>query len=700
MQRTSSKGFTLLEVIASISIFVAAVSLALGGYLFLMKNARSADVQNELDTDAQFAIELLKRDIRLSSMDKMVYHPANPPYTAISFPRAYTNDLGIVERDASGKIIWDETIIYHIRPGTPDELVRMVINPRDETLDETARQRQLRNVVAQNSFANSENATSKVLFSNLVNWQLNPRVGEFYGYSPTEIDESINLGYHFLAPGPHEFTFTVTSKDPASVGYKIGIDTLTVSPSQSPREAEAQLPPTDQSSDLLASAYHSSLSGRHQLLFSADSPNDFFTLTLNNDRWEETNFDPRIFSLHERTIVEFDRDLSPPDNVVQLEGNQTAWEAIVQSGCAPAAPTNLIFNGTAVRTLIKGSGLSPYIESRGEYAKLTFSASPTHSLRIANVHIGESISPTSTEMAYNPSEDLEPVEFRRPDGSKGNSIGIPAGSRKTSEWVPFPIDKDKNYIVTYTIMNPASGAIMVPLAWQPGASGTFGEGLPFSSQFARPKAISLANLAAMESNWNTLSTNTAAVSTPLAIYGLSSIDVSYAKDGIYTSGIFDTKDGNPAYDRLSWNADLPFDTRLAFKVRSGDNPGLSDASPFENISEDTVNLSSSSMSISDQSGRYIQFQALLEADDAALYTPKLKDVSMNWPGGTNMVNISGTFTKGPDKGNFSLRVDGKELQSALIVDLEIYKDIPGMKDQTRRVTSKVKVALSPRNTSM
>ncbi|RLA42808.1 MAG: hypothetical protein DRQ97_13540, partial [Gammaproteobacteria bacterium] len=192
MSKANSKGFTLIEAVAAMAILVLALTMALSGYVFLLKNANQGNVQHELDVDVQLAIEHLKKDLRLSSMDEIFYYPENaPPYTALSFPVAHVNpDTGRLDQHPDTKeIIWDETIIYHIRPGSPDELVRTTFSPRNDSLTDDARQHQLNKVVADGDgggAAGGENASSKVIFANLLDWELNPRIGQFSGYDAQE----------------------------------------------------------------------------------------------------------------------------------------------------------------------------------------------------------------------------------------------------------------------------------------------------------------------------------------------------------------------------------------------------------------------------------------------------------------------------------------------------------------------------------
>jgi hypothetical protein len=132
------------------------------------------------------------------------------------------------------------------------------------------------------------------------------------------------------------------------------------------------------------------------------------------------------------------------------------------------------------------------------------------------------------------------------------------------------------------------------------------------------------------------------------------------------------------------------------KVRAGSQPDLSDASEWDLVSASSVNPHSIGASYN----RYVQFQALFTTDTAATATPKLKDVTIDWAGERQLVNVGGIFTKGPNYGMFEISVDGDPLRSALIVDLEIYKDVLVMNKESRRVTSFLKADVTPRNSGM
>ncbi|MEI6218895.1 MAG: hypothetical protein WCP86_08340, partial [bacterium] len=128
----SRASFTIIELMAASAILLIVVTLALYGFMYAMKeNARSM-VQNELDMDVQGSMELLKRDLRLSALNKMFFFPlGSGSYSAVSFPIAYPNtNWGTVELDTNGKIVWDETVIFHVWKTSPNQLRCTRFKPR------------------------------------------------------------------------------------------------------------------------------------------------------------------------------------------------------------------------------------------------------------------------------------------------------------------------------------------------------------------------------------------------------------------------------------------------------------------------------------------------------------------------------------------------------------------------------------------
>ena len=304
-------GFTIVEVMMVVGLLGILLSAALSGWLYVMVGERKNSVQNELDMDVRIAMEYLKNDLRLSSMDQLVFYPDGPgPYTAISFPKAKDNDDdGLIELDADGKIIWDETLVYHIWLGSPNELRLTTFEPRDTSLTADERYAQLAAVVTGGEGAaaeNGDNATTRALFRNLFEWRILGKGAIFDTYAAelTRIQD-LTLGSVLLGPGSHKVRFEAVDKNASSTGFELGLDTLVATASGYPLEGEA-LPIADTSGDPAFVEYmaEGSWSGNLQLRFPASSTGDAITFDVDNDRWEETSFKASGTAL-ERTLVVF-----------------------------------------------------------------------------------------------------------------------------------------------------------------------------------------------------------------------------------------------------------------------------------------------------------------------------------------------------------------------------------------------------------
>ena len=668
MQKPGRQGFTLVEAMGALTLTALALALAMGGFMFAFKNTNESDVQSELDIDVQLAMERLKKDLRLSSLNEIFYYPAGAgPYTALSFPMAEDDDGdGLFELDADGKIIWDKTLIYHIWPGSPHELRVTTFTNRDNTLSDVQRQEQLNSVVstgAGTSTYNGGNATSHTIFANLLEWSLRPIQSIYDSYAPYMQREHVSLGYALLGNGAHTFKFTVSGKNAAAGGYQIGIDQLQVSPSQGEREAEAQLPATAQSGATAVSQYMAggSWKGNHQLYFPATASDHSFSLTMRNDRWEETNFGA-MGNESVDTEVKFDETSSPKDFVVQLKGNDITWEAAQQTGSAAGIPpVGPPIKGKTITVHINGSGLEDngsWLAVNGRKCRLTFQAGSLGNLQVENVSIGTSDSTETTSFTF--SGTPTSATF----GGSATSPDIAPGMTATSDWIDLEINQTNNYLVEFQIRNDAAKSF--PAAWE---------------------------------NVHTIVADCAVNGVTAGPYsgyilGLASIEASYPNNGTYTSQIFDTRIESPVYDEISINASLPAGTALTTKIRSGNQSDLSDASDWSTLTASSIHPRLLSVPYK----RYIQFQAQLTSSSDGLSTPQLKDLTIDWTGETRLVNISGIFTKGPDHGIVEVLVDGAPLQSALGIDLLIYRDIFSQNKQTKRVTSSLKAELTPRNT--
>ncbi len=683
MQFTGKRGFTLVEVIVASVILTVGVTLAMTGFVYLMRGARQDNIQDELDIDVQAAMEKIKYHMRLSSLDQMFFHPEGADkFQGISFPLCRDDDGdGIVETDSDGKVIWDDTIIYHVYQSSPNQLRVTTFSPRMTNLSDSARQAQLNSVVANGDGSatyNSTNASTEVVFANLFDWSLNPQSARFDGYNKAMAREkNVSLGSAILSNGMHTFKFTTLEKNASSAGYKIGIDALYVSPSYGRREGEAQSP-IDQSGASVVTQYMAggSWSGNYQLLFPATTNNQHFTLQLANDLWEETNFRRTGYSV-DGTEVIFDNTLNPRDFIVQLEGNTWNWYASSQTGDPSGeSATNYPLHGMAVRVLAKGSDLDlGGFQYDGGKVYVGFrSGLGSDKLGIKYAYISEAAD------SYVATQDIVAATQKQLTFDGGDDSEVFAwGGYSWTDSLDFDIDKEKVYTISFLVISNQS----MGTAWrwaevdEPGA---------ISCYVITNRSASQADL--LDPTWSDRSDVVALDE----VLGVPYVYTRYPTNATYTSGIFDTRIASPGYSAMNWDSVEPLGTSLKMKVRSATNRTMSDASAWSNIS-----AMASGGAIDPGDNRYVQFKAIMTPNAYGYRTPKLKDVTIEWAGEDRIVDIGGIFTKGPDYGRFELKVDGQELKQGIEIDLEIYKEAAGYQG-VKTNTSALAAEIRPRNT--
>jgi N-acetylneuraminic acid mutarotase len=99
--------------------------------------------------------------------------------------------------------------------------------------------------------------------------------------------------------------------------------------------------------------------------------------------------------------------------------------------------------------------------------------------------------------------------------------------------------------------------------------------------------------------------------------------------GTYTSPILDT--AKASFDTLSWTATTPTSTNITFKVRTGNQADLSDATSFDSLTQTIVNgvTDLSTLQGVTDNQRYFQYQATLTTS-ASSTTPTLSAVSLTY----------------------------------------------------------------------
>ncbi len=683
MSRTpqEKQGYSLVEMMIAAVLLLIVVSSATSAWIYYNRAERVNAIQTELDLDVRVAMEKIKHDLRLSSMDKVFFYPTGPgPYTAISFPMAKDNNGdGVIELGPGGtNIAWDMTVVYHIKTTTPYRLLRTVFDPRDNNLTDAQRVEQIGSVVANgngSSTYNGANATTHTVFENLFNWNIDGKGATFDAYNPTLQRKNVSFGSILLGPGAHSFKFTSIGKNPSSSGYRIGIDTMTVAPSAAEREAESQLPATAQSGATAVWDYMSqgSWSANYQLLFPATGLDQYFTLSMENDRWEETNF-RGLGALCDNTVVFWDESTTPKNFCLQLDGYGYGWLATEQAG------TNSYYwimdnslTSRTYRVLMRGEEMinGNHIAFSGQSPYVLFYSYGGYPLKIKSAFIGTAQS--STTPTPNASGTMTRLRFNGNDEAElGGSNGV--WGIFANPVTVFSIDKTKSYIISYQISSD-SGNGMACSETHAGAVGSY---------FIRNSDPTDASI---------LDWSSRPVEYDNRIVGLYGVWTYYPSNGTFTSQIFDTKNSTPPYLTMNWTADKPYGTAVSMKIRTGNQPDMSDAPAWSNITAMTL-----TGTISPPSKRYVQFRSILTASSGGYSTPILKDTTIRWTGATKVVDVAAQMTTGPNYGVCSLTIDDRPLLKGIKINLTIFKDIVGWTPETMRLTSMMTAEVEPRNT--
>lgn len=696
-KRHSGKGFTLVEIMCAMAILIMTVVASVTGWSYLVRGERMNSVQNELDVQVRTTMERIRQDLRLSSMDHIFVFPQGvSTNTAISFPKARDDDGdGLIELDADGMIIWDITLCYHVWYATPNELRLTTFDPRDNNLNDAQRQSQLESVVVNgNGFStyNSANASTRALFRNLFVWNIRGRGAMFDAYNPTvELKRNVEFGTCLINPGSHTYKFTVVDKNPLSSGYKVGLDMFVPSPSGIEREGEDQTVSAQSgASPFVEYMGQGAWGGNNQLSFTPGGPGSYFTLSMENDRWEETNF-RGIGSLCEDTSVYFDESLWPKDFVLTLPSHTNSWEAQGQTlDTVVRGTSGGGLTGAAVRVVVRGAQLgdTSAIESSGPFHCAWFRASNNGKLKI----LAAFIAPAADSTTYNPDATNAGEQltfFYSGGGSAGSTIEINNGDYARAELPAgksLYVDKSQNYVISFLV--DSSPSVADARFWNelnpPNSNGT-----PVGC-YIIPGGC---NPTAADTRTPAWSGNTNVIESA-SLYGLQYVHLVAPPVGYFTSQIVDTGQTTPQYLDINWAAIKPSGTDVKMKVRTGHMPDLSDAPLWTNVS-----AMGSPGSISPGNKRYIQFQSLLYSGNSGFSVPQVKNVTIRWTGATRLTDVAGTITTGPDYGIMEVTVDNKPLIRGMTVDLTIYKDVAGFGGSgSNRLTSTLTAEVEPRNT--
>ena len=652
------RGFTLVEVLVAATITVLVITGVFSAFVYGLRSWQAEAVKNEINIDLEGAMERIRQDLRLSSVGEylMAFYPVNASeYTAISFPIATTNAAGLLQRDASDKIKWTKTVIYHVLPGDPDQLLRTVFSPRSTNATASDFNSQLRSVVqGTNTCLTGESVSEQVVFRNLVNLKIRPPEIMFDGYAPSYCKaETFNWGSVVLSNGVHNLKFTIEGKNTNSTGYKVGFDWFSLSPSASPREGEIYLPLSGHPHSNLylyslsggsvsaqdMSSNGASWSGNCQLTYNGIASNNSITFVAPNDLWCDANFDNPPGMIASNVTRKTDdsfiaSDPFIPDIVISMDKGinwmvegctETTVDSVAVSNTTPAV-INIIYGGT---------NDAAAITMNGEWVRVQFAAATNGNLFIENAKISRQAGGTNATAGTTSN-----LYF-----SGASSTQILAGTKAWSDWVTnYVINIESNYLVQFSLQNPAENHAY---GW-------------INTNFT------LSALGGVMTNM---------------IVGVSALEVRYPSNGVYRSGIFDTHIADPGYRTLHWTEVQPYpDGDIGIRVRSGDNWDLSDAVTWQPAIGYFSTNTDNDISALPQ-GRYVQYEAQFSIDATGLVgthtnTAILRDITIDWDVPTGLVDLQVDFAKGPDYGIVSATVDGQSFVKGLEIEMEIFKEGP------------------------
>ncbi|MDP3789581.1 MAG: hypothetical protein Q8R48_04180 [Candidatus Omnitrophota bacterium] len=712
----NSKGFTTAELLIAASIAIIVIGGAFALWFMTQDSWINERLKSEMLQNLQITIERIKREIQISDASKIYQHTGEGGvYDAISFPMALDdgrsdtgynpiqNNDGFLETDSStydpitgvSKIYWDKTIIYHIYPkeGLDEnglKQLRRTVFVRDKSLSTAQFQSQIDNVVEYGtgnnplvpSYANWE-STRTIFKADAISFEVAPRLLEFDGYSPTteRTEDLTDFGSTILDGGYHTIKFQVLRKNPDSTGYAFGIDLLKFTPSGSIIEAEnyATLVNPDGSSGISGSSgdtlttvnTHSFTSGvwsnDYYLNYDANAIGDYLTLRFYYDRWYETTFLDGVYSdaivdFSDRTGVK--RETSGDEEyAVRLEGYEETWHAFEQIQDLTPEPVTIqyttLIQGWVYKNLIR----SDYNKWNGMQLRVKFMAGNEDSgLEIEDVSVI-------------PEDGSGPWISMTFGGSA--SVTIPKNEGMWSDWVQLKdvdgnnmgFDKGKSYYISFTPNNPSA---MSSAMWGTDATSE-------TNSYTGPLQTEDKH-----------------------IYAVSDIEVTYTKQGSFTSKIFDTGVEAPDYGTLTWTmAENSPDADMEIKIRTaGNEADLEADGMWSSIPGLAFTASPASLGALSKN-RYVQFKANLTASaggstlDDYDKTSILKDVSIYWPGNTTMVDTAGYFTKRPDYGVFTVEIDGQKLVKGFEIKLSLTEQLTTGSETTRSINAEVE----PRNTN-
>ncbi|MFH1305881.1 MAG: prepilin-type N-terminal cleavage/methylation domain-containing protein [Candidatus Omnitrophota bacterium] len=645
-KRLDQRGFTLTEIMFVVMVSVVIIGSVTSAWVFIYKTWVEKSDETQLRVDLMKALEIIKRDIRRSSLRYMSFYPeGETTYSAISMPLADTDAGGFLKLNADEEIEWDKTVIYHVLSGENGTatLRRTVYDPRDNDLTDAERYKQLENTVARGEGTRGS-TTDKNFLRNLETFTVDPLalLFDFYDESETPVKvDRITFGEARLSAGDHTIRFEIDGKNPASSGYGIGIDNIIITPCGSWREAEYYNSSFASAGSLTVAGgtakrvYDPVWENNNYLEFQAGGIGAYAEFKDYYDLWRESSFNSATLDNTTKAGEEVHVELDVPQDGV--EAREIAWSAGAETGDAEpdgrdgTLPTCPI----VIRTIVENG----FIIDDAELIRVKFRSSSENPLKISAAYIMRRKRREDTDGLTNQSPSGKDIseyhwhqqlffkdsyDMKTPTGAEDllEEVYIPANSEVWSEWTAFPLvqkdrsNRDVDYMISVYI--PELKDVEFPSEFQ-----KFRDSQPDSRYWQGERDLSFyVKDDDIDSDAHGIEiAGTPSWSTKLGIkrkgrdywgddriFIVEEID-TWKKTGTVESQIFDTARASPAYDKIKWSQDRPTGTQIRLKARSSADADMDGTRDWEHISGRTSNPHS--LSIGNQ--RYVQFLAELSA---------------------------------------------------------------------------------------
>ncbi|MFH1665933.1 MAG: prepilin-type N-terminal cleavage/methylation domain-containing protein [Candidatus Omnitrophota bacterium] len=641
----SKKGFTLIEVLFVAIITVMVVSTILSAWIFTQKTWSGERYQTFLRVDMLKSMETIKSDLRLSSTSYMSFYPmTSGVYTAMSMPQAECDRDGFFTMDSEGKIAWDKTIIYHIvTDGDEKHLCRTVIDSWDDDLDQDGRYNLLEDVVSGDDTGDSYKYLMK---SYLDRFEIEPSAPliEFYTDSAEPVkSRNVVFGYAELSPGSHTIEFTVMGKNQSSGGYAFGIDSISIDPCGSYRDAEYYDSSFAPGGALTTSGnsiniYNDSIwRNQNYLEYAASGEGSFLEITDGYDLWRDSVFESasknntRLGGQQSYLRVETleDREEMGKDDIV-WQAFSEADDSVVEGRDAELPGYPITVRTVVSNANIDTEGVTSADPVRSDVVRVKFKSSSSNPFMMSAAYITRRSSGMNGEgnqstgglliSEYHRHQQLffKDTHDMDADGSVTDIVEylyIPPDSEAWSEWTAFPLalsDDDGtlyHYLITFCV--PDLETVPFPSGWDgfdPMSDNCKDwEGLSTHTYYITEGDYAAVLLpAAGTPVWSSVYTT---VQSDSNVYVSAEID-GWRKSGTVESKIFNTQTSSPSYNDLKWSASKPVGANMGFKARSSDSEAMAGAADWDNITGSGANPQSLGIG----AGKYVQYKAELSSD--------------------------------------------------------------------------------------